>query len=168
MLTLCQQTHLRDGAARGLHCLHYSGDLRESCSAAHQAWGVPLPRGTLSWPSQTHKWSHTSTMKADSHTRSVCVVCGRDGGAWCYKAFLLGMTNTQRHLRWADGRGSGSPGWLPPGLIGKICQDSSGPTWSGHVSYPGKWMVMVGCFSGPINWTGLQSLVQCHWHPLST
>lgn len=102
-------------------------------------------------------------MKADSHMLRVSVwfVGGIEERGAIKLLFLLGMINTQGHPRWADGRGSGSPGWLPPGLIDKISQDSSGLDGGGHVSYLGKWMEVVGCFSGPANWTGLQS------HPVS-
>lgn len=33
------------------------------------------------------------------------------------------------------------------------------PTRSGHAGYLGKWMVIVGCFSGPVSWTDLQCSV---------
>lgn len=61
------------------------------------------------------------------------MVCGKDGESWCYKAIPAGMISTKRHTREADRRGSGSPHWLPPGLIDRISQDSSGLDGGDHV-----------------------------------
>lgn len=46
--------------------------------------------GTLPQLAQASKQSHTCTMKADSHTRSVRVICGRDGGGLFCKATPAG------------------------------------------------------------------------------